>query len=491
MPPCCRLRFMTKLSMIVLTGLFLALVTPAKAQGTGLDPRACPKSSVDLITEKFVKDTLSYLASDEMKGRDTGSEELRRAGRWIAKRAESMGLKPLFGDSWYQGERTGDITKAKGSWSWKKKTFTIDEDHVLTGGPAEDCIKDASCIVWRGAWSRNNPDREEQVRGRVVVLPVDNPKSPRTRAIIHRRARQLGREGALAVVLQSAVEGFEPKPSGGPPILVLPKSLKITIPEETKTIANLKLSLEIPAKEELISFNVGAFLPGSDPKLKNDVIVFSAHLDHIGVSSRPRKDTIYNGADDDATGCTGVLALARAFAEAKTPPKRSLVFLWFYGEESGMLGSRHYVSHPARPLKNHRAVFNLEMLGRPDDIEKNEAWVTGWNVSNFGELIAASSKAGGIRFYEHPQRSRMLFGSSDNISFAMRGVVAHSISAGSLHKDYHQPSDEVSKIDIKNMTSVIRGLFHAGWAMADGGALPQYNENTRYADRAKELQSIK
>ncbi len=233
--------------------------------------------------------------------------------------------------------------------------------------------------------------------------------------------------------------------------------------------------------------NVGALLLGSDPALRDEVVVFSAHYDHVGMDPRREGDRIFNGADDDATGTAAVLALARAVAKLPVAPKRTTLFLCFYGEEKGFVGSRHYCENPAIPLVRTRAVFNLEMLGRPDDIAKNEAWVTGFDVSDFGALIAESAKEAGIRFYERGRESRMLFSASDNIEFAKRGVPAHSISAGSLHGDYHKPSDEVAKLDIPNMTAVVKGIFVAGVRMADGGTVPTFKEGSSYAKRAAEL----
>lgn len=152
-----------------------------------------------------------------------------------------------------------------------------------------------------------------------------------------------------------------------------------------------------------------------------------------------------------------------------------------------MLGSRHYVAHPIRHLHQHVAVFNLEMLGRPDDIEAGTGWITGHRVSDFGDMVATGAKAVGVRLGEHPRFSRMLFAASDNISFAKEGVIAHSISAGSLHDDYHKPTDEPGKIDYEHMARVVNGLLHGSHALAMGGARPRWKEDTSYAEKAKAL----
>jgi Zn-dependent M28 family amino/carboxypeptidase len=182
---------------------------------------------------------------------------------------------------------------------------------------------------------------------------------------------------------------------------------------------------------------------------------------------------IYNGADDDASGVTAVLTLADAYAAMPTPPKRSLLFVAFWGEESGLLGSKAFVDRPTWPLESIVANVNIEMIGRPEDGARGKIWVTGWNESNLGPLMRESASRWGVEIFEHPKFSAMLYRSSDNWSFAQRGVVAHSFSAGSLHADYHQVDDEWDRLEIPHMTRVIQGLFFGSLPLADGTLTPK------------------
>jgi Zn-dependent M28 family amino/carboxypeptidase len=212
-------------------------------------------------------------------------------------------------------------------------------------------------------------------------------------------------------------------------------------------------------------------LPGSDPELAKESIVFTAHLDHIGLKGSVG-DTICNGADDDATGVTAVLTLADAFAALKTPPKRSVIFMTFWGEEKGLLGSRYYCENPVWPLDKTVANINIEMIGRPEAGANEKCWVTGWHNSDLGKLMNDGSQSVGILIFEHPKYSEMLYRASDNYSFVQKGVIAHSFSAGSLHEDYHQPSDEVEKLELKHMTRVIQGLFAGSLPIANAEVTP-------------------
>lgn len=447
-------------------------------------------SAAQRITPGSLRATLSHLANDKMRGRDTGSPELREAARTMAERCRKAGLQPLFGDQYLAGEAGGDGTKIKGAWVRQGKEIRpVAAADFITGG-ALKIEDDCAVLFYKGSWSRNNEERAALVRGKAVVIPAEEVRGrgPGAAQAAARRRQILGEEGAVLVAVAGLRSEARLPAAGGAPLIHFPAALSNLLPGETGIIPGLSIELEIPPGEEPSSFNAGAWLPGSDPDRQNEIIAFTAHLDHIGVATEGAgADKIYNGADDNASGSTAILAIAEAFASLERRPARPVLFLWFYGEERGFLGSRYYVANPARPLSHHRAVFNIEMVGRPDDIQKNEAWITGWNVSDFGALLAETSPLSGIRFYEHPQRSRMLFGASDNIVFATEGIPAHSISAGSLHKDYHQPSDETGKIHFDNMAAVTRGIFIAGYLMADGGRLPSFAPGTRYAESAARL----
>ena len=208
-------------------------------------------------------------------------------------------------------------------------------------------------------------------------------------------------------------------------------------------------------------------------QLAKEAIIFTAHLDHIGQQGSVG-DTICNGADDDATGVTGVLSLADAYGAMETAPKRTVIFMTFWGEEKGLLGSRYYCANPVWPLEKTVANINLEMLGRPEPGASGKCWSTGWEKSDLSELMSVGAKKVGVLIFQHPTFSGdMLYRASDNAPFVDKGVIAHSFSAGSLHEDYHKPGDEWQKLELKHMTKVIQGLFAGSLPFANGEFTPK------------------
>jgi Zn-dependent M28 family amino/carboxypeptidase len=219
-----------------------------------------------------------------------------------------------------------------------------------------------------------------------------------------------------------------------------------------------KLSLPALIKEKSTVRNVVAVIEGSDAELSKEAIFYSAHLDHLG-NNGTGEDKIFNGADDDASGVTAVLTLADALGALEPRTKRSVIFMTFWGEERGMLGSKELAEASPWPLDKLVAGINIEMIGRPEEGARNKIWMTGWPESDLGRLVAMGARRVSVEIFEHPNLSQRLYTASDNISFVNKGVIAHSFSAGSLHGDYHQPSDEWQRLDLPHMTQVIRGLY--------------------------------
>jgi len=203
------------------------------------------------------------------------------------------------------------------------------------------------------------------------------------------------------------------------------------------------------------TWNVIGILRGSDPRVANEAMMLSAHLDHLGVNeAAPGDDKIFNGADDDASGSVAVMELARALAAGKRP-RRTIYFVCFGSEERRGLGSRHFIDNPPVPLAQIVADLQFEMLGRPDPkVPSGTLWLTGFERSNLGPELAKHGAA--LVADPHPQQR--FFQRSDNYPLALRGVIAHTISSYNLHTDYHRPSDDVSKIDFPFMTRSINSL---------------------------------
>jgi acetylornithine deacetylase/succinyl-diaminopimelate desuccinylase-like protein len=215
--------------------------------------------------------------------------------------------------------------------------------------------------------------------------------------------------------------------------------------------------------------NVIGVIKGHDDKLKDEVILLSAHMDHVGVGKAVDGDSIYNGADDDASGCVAVLQLARALAEK--PPKRTVLFVFFGSEETGGQGDQYFMQHPPVPLKNIVANLEFEMIGRPDPAVKPDAlWLTGFNRSNLGPELAKH----GAKLVADPHPRENFFERSDNYALAKKGVVAQTVSSFGLHPDYHRPSDDVAHIDFAHMEKAIHSMLEPVEWLANSDFKPEW-----------------
>ena len=230
---------------------------------------------------------------------------------------------------------------------------------------------------------------------------------------------------------------------------------------------------DVPRTE---TWNAIAMLPGSDPKLKDQVILLTAHLDHLGMLKTPvNGDAIFNGADDDASGTTAVLNLARTLATGK-PPRRTVVFALFGSEEAGGYGARGFLAHPPVPLASLVANLEFEMIGRPDPaVAEGTLWLTGYERSNLGPELAKH----GAHLVGDPHPKENFFQRSDNIALARQGIIAQTVSSYGLHTDYHHVTDELKTIDFTHMTRAIASMEAPVRWLADTAWKPSWNPGGR------------
>ena len=207
--------------------------------------------------------------------------------------------------------------------------------------------------------------------------------------------------------------------------------------------------------EKSFTWNAMGKIEGSDPRQRTGVILLSAHLDHLGIGPPVNGDAIYNGADDDASGITAVLELARVLARGPKP-KRTVVFALFGSEEDGGLGSGWFEAHPPVPLADIAANLEFEMIGRRDPKYPDDSlWLSGWDRTNLGPGLAAH----GAKLVKDERPEEHFFMRSDNYVLAKKGVVAQTASSYGLHADYHQPSDDLAHIDFRHMRAAIASLI--------------------------------
>ena len=223
------------------------------------------------------------------------------------------------------------------------------------------------------------------------------------------------------------------------------------------------LTITLRVREESAAVpNVVAWLQGSDPTVNDEYVVIGSHLDHLGI----RGGAVYPGADDNGSGSTAVLSIAKAFAENPTRPRRSVLFIWFAAEEIGLIGSKHYCDNPLLPLEKMTCMFNIDMVGRNEETANETA------AENEGAIHLVGSKRGdseihaiveeanqyiGFRF-EYDEED--VFGRSDQINFYRKGVPVAFLFGG-FHPDYHQPSDRVSEINFDKIASAARLYYLA------------------------------
>jgi hypothetical protein len=222
--------------------------------------------------------------------------------------------------------------------------------------------------------------------------------------------------------------------------------------------------------------NVIGVLRGSDPVLRDSYVLVTAHYDHLGIQG----GKIFNGANDNGSGTVTVIELAKAFAAMKVKPKRSIVFMTFFGEEKGLVGSRYYGKNPIFPLSKTVAGINLEQVGRTDDSEGVQiaaANITGFDFSEVGEAIVQAGVATDIKVWKHPVNSDRFFGQSDNQVLADQGVPAHTISVAYGFPDYHAANDDWEKVDYANMEKVDRAIALAVLNIANNPIAPKWNAN--------------
>jgi Peptidase family M28 len=282
---------------------------------------------------------------------------------------------------------------------------------------------------------------------------------------MHGRGSATRDEHIAALFVASQLQALGLEPGGDNGTFLQKTALPDPLPPRIQQ--RLQKFQDVPRKE---TWNVVAILRGTS--LSNEVILLTAHLDHLGMGiAGTANDTNYNGADDDASGTTAVLTLARIFA-AGPRPKRTIVFAVFGSEELGGFGNRAFLAHPPVPLTSIVANLEFEMIGRPDPVvPAGTLWLTGFERSDLGPELARH----GAHLVSDPHPSQHFFQRSDNYSLAQQGIIAHTVSSYGLHKDYHQPSDELSKIDFTHMTNAIASMVNPIHWLANSNWKPEWN----------------
>lgn len=462
-----------------------------------------PADAAALITAEDMRSRIAYLASDELGGRDTPSPGLELAAEYLSREFAAAGLEPIPGGEGfihrYQlGIRTLDTAQVelvveRGD---ARHALGFGSDFAAAPGARAEV---SGAAVYR-AVSALAPDRpDEALRGRVVVTELAGTPGREWASNLRAAHSAVENSGAAAIVfvldpalgpdgVRQLARGFarvRGAPAGVPAFYVARAAAERAFGAAGRTLAealaaegaaSVKVRAPVQAPD-IRAPNVVALLPGSDPVLRDTYVVFSAHMDHVGVGAPDASgDSIFNGADDDASGTAALLEVAQAFASLEERPARSLIFLAVSGEEKGLLGSRAFANDPPVPIGSIVANINMDMIGRnsPDSIV-----AIGLDYSSLGPLAqeVAQTHAADVRLTIAPDLwpQERLFFRSDHFNFAAKEIPAIFFFAG-LHEDYHRPSDHVEKIDADKAARVARLVFYLGHRIATEPAPPQWTE---------------
>ncbi|HEX6046067.1 MAG TPA: M20/M25/M40 family metallo-hydrolase [Pyrinomonadaceae bacterium] len=495
---------------------------------------------VDTISADQMRAYLTFIASDEMEGRDTPSRGLDTTAKFLAMNLSRWGFKQAGDDGTFfqrielKRERAdGGQTKVE----YNGRALTTGTD-FLPAGPGNvsgklvyagngwlikskemDAYKDidpkgriAVIFGTPGALPRGVSRADLRALGQDAMNPLDYARSKGVAGLIFvadyqflanwQSNRQRTMERGATVVAKFQRQGQAPAML--PSIIVSPEianSLLVGEKSPATAIFNAMNDGTLPASflmndQKTVSLNIGsttesiptqnvvAVWEGSDPVLKSEYVAIGAHYDHVGTGCRPvANDRICNGADDDGSGTTGMLAMAEALAKAPTRPKRSILFVWHCGEEKGLWGSRYFTEYPTVPLNAIVAQLNMDMIGRsrkPGDTNSRNNSLTGPDAvyvigstmmsTELGELVNTVNKSYlNLTFdtkYDDPKDPNRFFYRSDHYNYARKGIPIIFFFDGE-HEDYHGVGDTADKIDYAKMEKIARTVYMTAWEIAN------------------------
>ena len=450
----------------------VVLAICALAWGQLLAPE---QAAIDRISAASLRTNLTYIASDELEGRNTPSHGLDLAADYIAAQFRRAGLEPGAGDSYFQSAK------------FETAAVSMDGFELTLSGAKHDIRAEKRSVRVRSF------DGVDLADAPVVKLPGNGTIPQIAGMIVAGDERRWGKETAFnelqarkpALILiigrARAIGGNAP---AGPTNFLAEKdsyipTIRIRENEAFSLLTGkdpmtVTVHLTQPVVKPVMLRNVVGLLRGSDPALRDQYLLLTAHYDHLGKNARG----IFHGANDDGSGTVSVMEIAGALATMNPHPKRSILFMTVFGEEEGLMGSDYYVHHPLAPLKSTIADINLEQMGRTDEKTGREIKAfafTGPSFSDVPKIMTQAAKAEGVGVYRREDADDY-FDRSDNYSFAQFGVIAHTIAVAFEYPDYHALGDTLDKIDFANMAAVDRGVAAGLIALADEPGAPHWSD---------------
>jgi Zn-dependent M28 family amino/carboxypeptidase len=486
-----------------------ASATPAASAGSAVARAAAT------ITREDILSRVSFLASDAMRGRDTPSRELNIVAEALIDHHRRLGLEPAGENGtyyqWYPFPLRGLSAagaRLEVAGGGTRQSLRLGRDFFTRGGTTADV---SGALVYVGKGTQASFGGEGALRDRIAVAALPGRWTSAWRVERNRQASEARRAGATALIhvldatwtadsiAKYAEAAAEPsRVLGGtvayPQFFVTQAAARRMFTAgslafeaawtrgqagdvEPMALSGVRVTAAAPFRDvdQAVAPNVAAVLRGRDPALRDEYVVVSAHMDHIGVSRTPvNGDSINNGADDDASGTAGLMEIAEALASMPTRPRRSVVFLYVSGEEKGLLGSEWYSDHPTLPLRQIVANVNVDMIARN---ATDSIVVIGKTYSTMGPMVNAIRE-------RHPELNLVaaddiwpeerFFFRSDHFNFARKEVPSIFFFSG-VHEDYHRPGDEVEKIDADKAARVSRFVYYLVHEVANADARPQWD----------------
>ena len=460
---------------------------------------------------------LKYIASDELKGRDTGSEGEALAADYIANHFEKHGLKPADSlGSWFQEINFDKITPAnEGSLSIENTSYAIGGNCLILDGDALE-LTDANAVFANYGWANEETGFDDydnlNVKGKIVFVLSGNPESNNPFAAFaasdkkKKIAAEKGAIGLIEIFRMNFPWAYLKQYLNSPRLQIHQETqhtlLYGWLKEGTKNELNkfiqsksapLQLSTNGVQKKTVIAKNVIGILEGTDPERKNNYVAMTAHYDHVGIDANAREgeDSIFNGARDNAIGTVALMAAAEALG--KQPPAHSTLFIAFTAEEKGLLGSEYYVNHPVIPLE--KTIFNLNNDGGGYNSTDHVA-IIGYGRTGTDAEIDAAAKSFELQVAANPMPEENLFDRSDNVNFARKGVPAIDFAPGALSFDeqvtkyYHQVADNPETIDFDYLIQFCKAYAHAARLIANRTNNPVWTTGDKYEPAGKALYGL-
>ncbi len=507
---------MKKITLLILLFIGVSL-SPTIAQ------KKLKKLSTSTLPELSLKKAetemhMRILASDEMQGRRTTEQGNNIAARYIAEQFRLYGVKQVQGaDDFYQKiPFENKIPPEVGYLRWNDVVYEHGQEMIILAGDSISTEQDVVFVNYGWVDSLKGIDDYKglDVKGKIVVSisGLADSQDPSVVFGSMRTKREIAQEkGAVAMVELYKLsfpwqffknyfgkarvdigKGEDSKP-GIPYIWLKEESEDAGLALKNGQQSKFKIKSTGFQTKPLPSQNVIGMVEGTDPVLKNEYILITAHYDHVGTGRKgggafTAEDSIFNGARDNAMGTIAMLSAAKVIAEK--PTKRSVVFIGFTAEEMGLLGSSYYADHPLIPLK--QTVLNLNTDGAGYD-DKTAISVIGYGRAGLEKEFEAAAKTFGLRVIADPAPEQNLYDRSDNVNFAVKGIPAPTVSPGTtgftaeIQKYYHQVGDNPETIDFDYLLSYCKTFAHLSRLLGDRSETPRWKAGDKYEAAGKAL----